>query len=179
MSRLTDLPAAEGIDTSGRGPRGDATLSLSLAPAQVAPQPEIAGARGQPDLGRETAHQIATQVTQLGKGRFELSLSPGELGKVDMWLHDSDNRLTLTVNAERPETMDLIRRHIGLLEQELRQMGLGSLSLQLGDNGAPGSRGEQQGRDGAAVDAAVGAEPVAPNPSTAPGVARDHLDLRL
>ncbi|MCC5971261.1 MAG: flagellar hook-length control protein FliK [Pararhodobacter sp.] len=139
---------------------------------------EGANARAQAELARETAQQIGAQVVTLGKGRFELSLAPAELGKVEMWLQDSDNRLTLTVNAERPETMDLIRRHIALLEQELRGLGFGSLSLQMGADGAPGSQGGQNPQQDSTIkaDAAISESPQRAAPSS---VAGDHLDLRL
>lgn len=129
------------------------------------------------ELARDAAQQIGLQVLNLGKGRFELTLSPVELGKVDMMLQENDNRLSLIINAERPETMDLIRRHIGLLELELRQMGLGNLSLQLDTGGAPGSHrgGQDRERHANAIDAPT--ESARPAPRQAP--VGDHLDLRL
>lgn len=175
---------------SDRSPEGDKggpflnrheALSAALPASGPALHPvltEGANARAQAELARETAQQIGAQVVTLGKGRFELSLAPAELGKVEMWLQDSDNRLTLTVNAERPETMDLIRRHIALLEQELRGLGFGSLSLQMGADGAPGSQGGQNPQQDSTIkaDAAISESPQRAAPSS---VAGDHLDLRL
>jgi len=139
----------------------------------------LSGARPAAELARDVARQIGAQVFNLGKGRFELSLAPAELGKVDMSLQDRENRLTLIVHAERPETMDLIRRHIGQLEQELRQMGLGNLSLQLGTGGAATSQGGQgQERQLAyAGDSDTPPEPV--RRASPPLMAGDHLDIRL
>lgn len=157
---------------------GDGSLSTTNS-APIAPfsGPGPMDLRQTVELARHTSQQIAATVIDLGKGRFELSLSPAELGKVDMWLQDSENRLTLVVNAERPETLDLIRRHIALLEQELRQMGLGNLSLQLGD----GSDAQQDGRPGhARTLGAQGPEAVTPEGPEAPRrTAADRLDLRL
>lgn len=158
----------------------DGQHAMNPASATFATQAEqgITTPRPAAEIARDTAQQIGAQVLNLGKGRFELSLSPSELGKVDMLLQDNDNRLTLVVNAERPETMDLIRRHIGLLELELRQLGLGNLSLQLGTGGAPGSQGGQ-GQESLA-SAAGNDTPTEPaRPAANPAAAGDHLDLRL
>lgn len=162
------LQANDGQPTTTTG----ATTFASLPDhTSAAPRPGV-------ELAQNAARQIGAQVHNLGMGRFELSLSPNELGKVDMMLQDNDNRLTLIVNAERPETMDLIRRHIGLLELELRQMGLGNLSLQLGADGAPGSKGRQDREHPAAATGSDSApEPV--RPAATPLAAGDHLDLRL
>jgi hypothetical protein len=158
----------------------EGSLTTVAATSSFATQSErrLAGARAMTEVARNTVQQIAAKVLDLGRGRFELSLSPSELGKVDMWLQDSENRLTLTVNAERPETMELIRRHIFLLEQELRQMGLGNLSLQLGTGGAPWSQdGQSRERLTEAEGIAAPSEPALP--LAGKPVARDHLDLRL
>ena len=158
----------------------EGSLTTVAATSSFATQSErrFGGARAMTEVARNTVQQIAAKVLDLGRGRFELSLSPSELGKVDMWLQDSENRLTLTVNAERPETMELIRRHIFLLEQELRQMGLGNLSLQLGTGGAPWSQdGQSRERLTEAEGIAAPSEPALP--LAGKPVARDHLDLRL
>jgi len=160
---------------------GDSQMATSPGPSGFVTQSESSLSTPRPaaELARDAARQIGAQVISLGKGRFELSLSPTELGKVEMMLQDSENRLTLIVNAERPETMDLIRRHIGLLELELRQMGLGNLSLQLGTGGAPDSQGRQ---DRAHLVSTEGKDtpstPLLPS-AASPLLAGDHLDLRL
>ncbi|HHX88173.1 MAG TPA: flagellar hook-length control protein FliK [Paracoccus sp.] len=130
------------------------------------------------DTARHAAQQIAARAVDLGHGRFELSLSPTELGKVDMLLQDGENRLTLFINAERPETMELIRRHISLLEQELRQMGLGTLSLQLGNGGsADAGPGHGSGPQRDTQDAELA--PPLPPARPPQRVTGDHLDLRM
>lgn len=144
----------------------------------IRPEQRFNGGHPSAGLARNAAQQIAAKVLDLGKGRFGLTLSPSELGKVDMWLQDSENRLILTVNAERPETMDLIRRHIALLEQEFRQMGLGDLSLQLGTGGAPDSQGGQS-REGTDTTDSIAAQPEPSLHGTGKPMTRDHLDLRL
>ena len=169
----------------GHADRGDGRTALQSAETPLPAGPAAAPAsqadatlRNTIEVARHTAQQIAARAVDLGHGRFELSLSPAELGKVDMLLQDGENRLTLFINAERPETMDLIRRHISLLEQELRQMGLGTLSLQLG-NGGSAESGPGHGSD--SRRGTHGAEPVPalPPERTPPRIAGDHLDLRM
>ncbi len=163
------LPSGDSPLVAGAAPGTGSALSLTESATAQRPTAELA---------RDVSQQIGAQVLAAGKGRFELSLAPAELGKVEMWLQENDNRLTLSVSAERPETMDLIRRHIGLLEQELRQMGFNGLSLQLGTNGAPGSHA---GRTRQNLPAAEGiAAPVEPLRRAAnAALAGERLDIRL
>ena len=160
----------------------------ALAPGDSAPATGPAGALPAPgstanaELARSIAQQMGAQITADGKGRFEIALSPAELGRVEMVLQDSDNRLTLTVFAERPETMDLIRRNLGLLAQEMRDLGFNGLSLQLGGQGGAGDRApsERQGRGDMPLASASQTSQSAPQLARAtPELSADHLDLRL
>lgn len=166
-----------GDDGALAAPAGGSYGNLSAAalPPDIAEvQPRLAV-----DLNREIARQIGAQVMHLGQGRFEMSLSPIELGKVEMWLQDTDNRLTLIINTERPETLDLMRRHIGLLEQEMRQLGFGSLTLQLGADGSTGSHSSQKHAGTPQQDEEIGAGPTREPGLKPQAVLADHLDIRL
>ena len=44
----------------------------------------------------------------------------------------SDGVITMTVLAERSETLDLMRRHSDQLAQELRQLGYGTINFSFG-----------------------------------------------
>lgn len=183
MASMLDLDiAAQGrrLDGDGGSLRGDgwgaASGATSHALYPAAADAESA-ARSQSALAREAAQQIGAQILNLGKGRFELTLAPAELGKVEMWLQETDNRLTLTVNAERAETMDLIRRHIGLLEQELRQLGFGGLSLNMGTGGTAHSHENRHSKPSLIDAVPTTSEETRPSPQ--PPLVGDHLDLRL
>lgn len=165
---------AEALYPAGALPMGDP--AAPNAPAGTLPAP---GSPAAAEMARSIAQQMGAQISADGKGRFEIALSPAELGRVEMVLQDSDNRLTLTVFAERPETMDLIRRNLGLLAQEMRDLGFAGLSLQLGGQG---DRPAQDRNTRADLPLAAGA----PEPGAAPTARRlapelttDHLDLRL
>ena len=77
-------------------------------------------------LGNTTDHPV------------EVTLSPEELGRVKVTLHTQGPGIVLTVVAERPETLDLMRRHIDGLSQELRAIGYSSVSFEFGNS--PGHR---------------------------------------
>lgn len=129
--------------------------------------------------------QVAHQIPSAGGG-FQINLSPDELGHVHMRLVHGDAASTLYVHADRPETMDLMRRHIGQLEQDLRALGHPQLTLRFSGGGSE-QTGQQHAHSGETRINAVAADsqldPAAPTPAMthgrAPGAALDHLDLRL
>jgi flagellar hook-length control protein FliK len=90
----------------------------------------VAGAA--PGTGPETAHQIAVAVTSTPDKMTEILLNPEELGRVRLSMTASEGAITLNVAADRPETMDLLRRHIDALAQEFRELGYDSLSFSFG-----------------------------------------------
>ncbi|HXF89970.1 MAG TPA: flagellar hook-length control protein FliK [Xanthobacteraceae bacterium] len=67
---------------------------------------------------------IALQ-TRSGRTRFAIRLDPPELGRIDVRL-DIDNRsnVMLRLVAERPETLDLLRRDAAHIERALQDAGL-------------------------------------------------------
>jgi flagellar hook-length control protein FliK len=132
------------------------------------------------EVARDLAQQIGARIMPLARGQFELALAPAELGRLEIALREVDGVMTLSVTAERPETLDLIRRHVDLLAQELRQMAQRELLLQLGTggtgagSGGPNARASDQGADSDAIALADALPSDAP-----PVIPRDHLDLRL
>lgn len=128
-----------------------------------------------PETARQAATQIALAVTNSNGKSTEIALNPEELGRVKLSLSAGDSMITVSVLAERPETQDLLRRHIDILAQEFRQLGYTSISF---------SFGEQKGQaqpDGAHDNLPIEPElqettPITQGP-TAPAVT--GLDLRV
>lgn len=90
------------------------------------------------------AVNIARRVEQ-GLNQFEISLTPAELGKLDISLKIADDgRLHAVIRAERADTLDLLRQDARTLENQLRQAGLdvgsNALSFQLSQGQAHGFR---------------------------------------
>lgn len=100
------------------------------------------GAPGLPALAAraDTARAIAGQMAAVisakpGAGGVEIALNPEELGRVSITLNGRDDGMHLMIMAERPETLDLMRRHIALLSAEFEKLGYAGLSLDLGTSG--------------------------------------------
>jgi hypothetical protein len=116
-----------------------------------------------------------------------MTLSPEELGPLRLSVEAVDGGLRLVIEAVRPETADLMRRHLEALRQELRQDGLGSVGVAIG--GGDARRGGEAAGGSAAGGGGAGAPPFGtdrePEPAVAPqAVARSrgpggHLDLRF
>ena len=88
-----------------------------------------------------------------GSNRFEISLDPKDLGRIDVNLDiDKDNgTVTAHLTVDRPETLALLQRDVGNLQQALSQAGFdaGEVGINLSlrsDTGSTGGNGAE--RDG-------------------------------
>jgi len=122
---------------------------------------------------------VIGRIGQNGPEITEISLSPEELGRLRLQLIPEGDRIQVILSAERPETLDLLRRNIEQLAADLRQMGFSSSAF--------GFAGWTGGQDRAravpdlpleAGDAAPLSPPVARG-QVAPRGAETALDLRL
>ena len=109
---------------------------------------------------------------------IELKLRPEELGQLRFRIGQGESGLMLSVTADRPETLDLLRRNIDQLARHLSDLGYGSASFSFGEeragsqSRAPREAGAQ-GSDqvGRPVTEAAMPDTIAPAP--------DGLDMRL
>jgi len=87
--------------------------------------------------------------------------------------------MTVSITAERPETLDLIRRHIDILGQDFRDMGYERSEFSF-DQGQPRSPDSGE-RAEAPVDALTAALEDTSDPAQgrALRVALDGLDIRI
>lgn len=133
-------PAAHGPDLSfGDGVTAD--LPPSSAPADPP--------RARPAAAAPPHHQAAAHLADLirdhgadvtsASGRTEIVLSPEELGRIRFDLRSSPDGLSVTLSADRPETLDLLRRHATELRAELSAAGYDLATLDFGTAG--GNRG--------------------------------------
>lgn len=86
-------------------------------------------------IGQASINQIAQAIFVSPNDRFEIFLSPEELGRVRIHMHQSEVGLQVMVSTERSETMDLLRKNISLLSRSLSDLGYGSPSFQFDDQG--------------------------------------------
>lgn len=111
----------------------------SVRPAPVVHAPQILG-------------QISVQIQRAaeeGGGRVSIQLRPEELGRVGVDLDiQHDGHVLAVITADRPETLEALRRDSAALERALQDAGLKtdqqSLSFNLRGDGGNGGR-EQRG----------------------------------
>lgn len=171
-------PAAAGTGPSGElaAPGFEALLASADTTATETPTPSAAGstaaaatasASATGAAGGPAAQAPATPPTPLGavpmtiglrslggSSRFEIRLDPVDLGRIDVSLDIDKDRGTVTTHlvVERPETLALLQRDAGSLQQALSQAGLdpseGGINLSLrGENGSGGQGSDAERSD--------------------------------
>lgn len=168
------LPLLAAASVAGTDPGRDA-LTLSGTVRQEASGPRA--------LVHDLARQLAGSLTQGQDRPVELVLSPEELGRVRLTIVSDDRGLTMTLMAERPETLDLMRRNIDLLAQDFRSLGFGTLNFAFTHEGnrPPAQPDGGLGQGSAAVEPPEPAMPrfAGRGLADAGGAACETLDLRL
>lgn len=96
--------------------------------------------------GRAQARHVATQLAQAVQsqqtGTTDITLNPKELGHVKLSLQAVDGTMFVAIAAERPETADLMRRHIDSLVQEFRALGFQDVSFSFSGRQGSGNAGQ-------------------------------------
>lgn len=113
-----------------------------------------AHARSSPELPRLIAAQLADVVRSNSDKPVELTLNPEELGRVRMSFQTEASSLNVIVQVERPETLDLMRRHIEQLAQDMHALGYDDVSFsfrQQQQDTASGGQSQQPGSPPATV----------------------------
>jgi hypothetical protein len=124
--------------------------------------------------------RLAETIAQFPDRPVEVTLSPEELGRVRMSLSTHDGALTMSVLADRPETLDLLRRNIDQLAQDFRDLGFHDLSFSFGDRPGPHSPEHIRDEAGGEDDPdGLAASPTRARPMRAAPAADGGLDLRL
>ncbi|QXT39873.1 flagellar hook-length control protein FliK [Gymnodinialimonas ceratoperidinii] len=177
LQNLTDVAgdALPDLDANLQTLLGTASSTALTAPGTVLAQASTATAQ-------VVAQQLAAALSAGSidaDSPLELALDPPELGRVRMMMSEVAGVMTLTIHAERPETADLMRRHLDLLAQEFAEAGLDSPSVHISQDGADTPDGRDQDDPFAApvTTEAAAADDARSHPreSTADG----GLDLRL
>lgn len=119
--------AALALAAADRMPNAPPAPAAPTAP-QAAPVPHLAA-------------QITATLQQRPDGTTEIALSPDELGSVRLQVQPDaqhPDRVVVHLAFDRPETMDLFRRHADQLAEALRSAGYAEARLDFGQT-APGS----------------------------------------
>jgi flagellar hook-length control protein FliK len=174
MPRMQDAPLEDA--TVIRQAEGQIS-GASGASAQSA-APTFASTSGA-GLGHAAIQQLAVAIRRSEGGEIEIALEPEELGKVRMTLTPHDTRIAVSVMVERLETLDLIRRHIDALTNDLRQQGYSQVAFDFAQG-----QNQQGHKSQADVPARVASADTAPLPDAGTITPRrpvraGGLDLRL
>ena len=113
-------------------------------------------------------------------GGVELRLSPEELGSLRMSLGLDGDIVRVTITADRPETLDLMRRHAADLAAEFRSLGYEGAAFafqQGGSDADPQAQAEQTNTDLRGTQDAQPAAFIAQR--QAGGATATGLDIRL
>ena len=96
-----------------------------------------------PEAARMVATQMAEAMIRTQNNKVEIALHPEELGRVRMVLSTTEMGVTVSIVAERAETLDLMRRHIDQLAEEFRELGYQNIGFEF--SGGESSHGSQGG----------------------------------
>jgi flagellar hook-length control protein FliK len=195
--QLPDVSAAVASQTSQVDLLRDEPMPMATEAASVLAAPGVADLRaavgmqsvappGPPASTTALAEAISRQMAQgvvdrpEAEGLVEIALDPPELGRVRLSFSDVGGALTLAITAERPETAELMRRHLSLLVEQFQKAGLDAPNVDINDRdgGNARERGSAQTRVDVATPAQIEDRAGVVRP-TAFGRASDGLDLRL
>lgn len=123
--QMPEVESDPGV-VSGREMAADA-VGTSPNPVRVAVGPQAV-------LPQAITQQVAHAAARVADGPVELTLAPEELGRVRLTLHTSEAGITVAIHAERPETLDLMRRNIDLLARDFRDQGYASIAFDFGND---------------------------------------------
>lgn len=187
MSGASDIPVL--LDGDGAGGSGGAHAATSgradtplTVPSHSGPPPLSA-----PPGGERAAAQISAQIglaarTGTGGGdRVEIRLDPPELGRVHLSFTVERDGIAALVSADRPEVVDLMRRHGDILQRDLTAAGYRNVTLDF-------ARSETGGEDQRGARPDPDPTPSAPNDRNAEqlaimaawrGAPDDRLDIRF
>ena len=146
--------------------------------SQSQPQPLTAALAGESGA-RSLRVQILEGVRRSGQSAFEIQLAPAELGRLRISLRPGENGMQLFFTADRLETLEMIRRHAGDLEQDLRALGYDALDLGFAqsDDRRSGAGQAQTAAAGVASDMPALSHEIAPQARS--GAAGGGVDMRL
>ena len=154
---------------------------MAELPDRVAPM--IKGDPLVSDHPRPVPLPVASQLSQAAAHAVvrpvEIVLEPRELGAIRISMSFGDGAVTLTILAERPDTLDLARRHADQLAVELRALGYDDVNFTFGQKETSAQRQDRQTfatEEDESLDAVAAAAPIA---KPAGPIHETTLDIRI
>lgn len=177
------MSSARLANPASESPRPDALEMLTeIAPAAAAGRaPSDRLVTAERAIVSTVLKQVAEAIVISRPGSTELALAPAELGRLRIAITGADT-LQIVIWAERPETMELLRRHVDLLQAELLDAGAAPEALIFQDD-TP----QRDSSDGfQSISRSAGDDPASPSAhlaalalESARLAANRRLDLRL
>ena len=170
---LLSLFAAQAEAASLDQAEGAVGLAPAGAPSAIVSAPSVPGPVAVPQLAAQLVHTL----TLNSQGTTEIALSPDELGHVRVTLQpdpQNPDRLVVMLNFERPETLDLFRRHADQLAEALRDAGFAGANIGFGHSGTGGNSDSRS--EGAHADLPPTQDP---SPGLTAGLQPDQPTLRI
>ncbi|MBS9717724.1 flagellar hook-length control protein FliK [Pseudohalocynthiibacter aestuariivivens] len=119
-------------ETTSNAHNVNVEAKLTVDPNSMVSRPEPGPTRT--EIGRNIAQQLANVAKIQQDQPVELNLSPEELGLVQLTVMTSESGVMVTLNAERSETLELMRRHIEFLTQEFGDIGFSDVTFNFGQS---------------------------------------------
>ncbi len=159
--------------------RSEVSGGIASAPAQAEPR-EMVVKEGHPaPKTQPQIRQLAEAIIGAEDGQVELQLEPEELGRVSFNVKHSDQGITLHITADRPETLELLRRHAEQLARYLQEHGYQNSSFSFAGGRSGRQSAPQKLRDAGPRLASVETNPSVTLAAESKRRASDGLDLRL
>ncbi|WP_207623633.1 flagellar hook-length control protein FliK [Rhodobacter calidifons] len=133
-----------------------------------------------PHLLSHVGVQLAAVLSHGSGGVTELALAPAELGRVRLRMKPDaadPDRLVVIITVERPETLDLFRRHAGDLAEAIRNAGFSGSSIDFAHDGE--DRLTRAGHEDRGIGASAVPEDEPPTQTPMRHLLGETLDLRL
>ena len=140
QSELAEAPEANPVLEAAKTPLQDQPLTVSLGSqtsvitqdsSLSADDPRPMRPPDPPSPVQQTAAILAAQKPDQ-PGHIELTLAPESLGRLHFDMRPEGAATAITLSAERPETLELMRRHLPELMAELKQLGVEAGTLAFG-----------------------------------------------
>ncbi len=130
--------------------------------------------------GDPVTTQVAHLIVHRAEDRAEVLLEPAELGRMRFEITHRGDGVQILLSAERPETLELLRRHADQLTGEFRAMGFGSADLGFGTWGGGQAKPDRTAWTDLGPAPVINPGGIAPAPVTrALTTGSGGLDLRL
>lgn len=110
-----------------------APVMADRATPQIPPTSQLLPSHQMPP--QQLAAQILPMAQSAQNGPVEVVLNPAELGHLRFEIHQKGEHVQVVLTAERPETLDLLRRYADQLTAEFRHAGFAGASLSFSDWG--------------------------------------------